>query len=134
MKEEKILSYQLRIDKKTNLPCKGFLSEVDITLEAMQAYVGGYIECIPLTQEIIMIVNENGKIMGMPINRYWISKGKPIDAIVGNILCVRNSGEEFASILESDIPVILEKLQVGIYLGSEFFYPISEDELSEYES
>ena len=46
--------------------------ELDNTLEAMQNFVGGLIECIPLTDtgsEITLVCNDEGKLLNLTPNR-----------------------------------------------------------------
>lgn len=45
--------------------------EIDNTLEAKQKIVGGYIECVYLSNDdsVVLICNEEGKINGMKLNR-----------------------------------------------------------------
>ena len=46
--------------------------ELDNTLEAMQKFVGGPIECITLSDtgsEITLVCNDEGKLLGLPLNR-----------------------------------------------------------------
>ena len=38
------------------------------TLEEAQAFVGGYVECITWPNGDLLIVNEEGKLMGLPLN------------------------------------------------------------------
>lgn len=38
------------------------------TLEEMQEYVGGDIQMVTLPKNKAMILNENGKLMGLPVN------------------------------------------------------------------
>ena len=85
--------------------------ELDNTLEAMQKFVGGLIECITLSDtgsEVTLICNDEGKLMNYPINRVLVDDdGKPWDILVGNLMAVRHNDEgEFTSIREEDIPVI----------------------------
>lgn len=42
--------------------------DVDNTLEALQWYVEGYIEPITIATDAVIIVNEEGRINGMPFN------------------------------------------------------------------
>ena len=60
--------------------------EIDHTLEAMQAVVGGYIEEVyPFEDEVALVVNEEGKINGLPMNRFLFDDdGNLLDIIVGN--------------------------------------------------
>jgi hypothetical protein len=65
----------------------------DFQLEELQAVVGGYIECLPLynTTEI-MTCNEEGKILGLPLNRratqIIVDNGYE-DCIAGDVLVCR---------------------------------------------
>ena len=46
--------------------------ELDYTLEAMQKFVGGNIECLPLCDlgaEFTLVCNDEGKLLGLPLNR-----------------------------------------------------------------
>ena len=46
--------------------------ELDNTLEAMQKFVGGLIECIALSDtgsEVTLVCNDEGKLLGLPLNR-----------------------------------------------------------------
>ena len=45
--------------------------EIDNTLEAKQEIVGGYIECVylPNDDSVVLICNEEGKLLGLPFNR-----------------------------------------------------------------
>ena len=46
--------------------------ELDNTLEAMQNFVGGLIECITLSDtgsEVTLVCNDEGKLLGLPLNR-----------------------------------------------------------------
>ena len=66
MKEEKIKVLALLPMK---LPKE---IELDNTLEAMQKFVGGLIECITLSDtgsEVTLVCNDEGKLLGLPLNR-----------------------------------------------------------------
>ncbi|MCH5170707.1 MAG: DUF3846 domain-containing protein [Oscillospiraceae bacterium] len=64
------------------------VEEIENTLEAKQAIVGGYIQAIyPWEDEIALICNEEGKLLGLPINRFlWSEDGEPVDYIAGTFL------------------------------------------------
>lgn len=113
MKQSKIKAYLMRTDEKSKLVYKGYLAEVDNTLEAEQAYVNynkphGLITVVSINNDIDIIANDEGKLNNFPINRFLVSDdGVVLDMLVGNIMCVRhNSDGEFTSIREEDIPVI----------------------------
>ena len=51
--------------------CKNVLPKngVTYTLKELQKYVGGYIEIVPTqAQRIVFVVNEEGRINGLPLN------------------------------------------------------------------
>jgi len=129
--KEKIVTYQLRVDQETGKPYKGVLKEIENTIKAEQAYVGGRIQVMHLTDEIDVICNEESKIMGLPINRSWLYENEVLDIISGNILCVRHEGEEFVSIEKEDIPIILKYLK-PIVRVEEHLVIVPEDMCVEY--
>lgn len=59
--------------------------------------VGGYIEPFGM-DDVIAIVNEEGKILGLEPNRRYGN-----DILVGNIVIVGNGEEEFISLTEEQI-------------------------------
>ena len=92
--------------------------EVENTLEGLQQFVGGYIECINLTEELVLVCNEEGKNNGMPISTIWLEDGEVVEMIAGPCLVCRSDEEgEFVSIEDSDISVIREKLMCGWNIG-----------------
>ena len=64
-------------------------------LEELQGYVDGYIEAIILDDDTVMVVNEEGKLLGLPYNqlasiKFLQEKGYH-EPIVGDVLvCKRN--------------------------------------------
>lgn len=129
MKQEKIQAYLLRVNKLSGVVYKGYLAEVDNTLEAEQRYVNydephGLITVLSITDEIDVIANDEGKLNNFPINRFLVSDDAIVlDMLVGNIMCVRhNSAGEFTSIREEDIPVIESHL-----------IPLMPDKMIDYE-
>lgn len=58
------------------------------SLEEMQQAVGGYIEMIPTNDGCIMILNEDGKMKGLPLNSVATSMVTLFqgDFIVGDVL------------------------------------------------
>lgn len=113
MKQEKIQAYLLRVNKLSGVVYKGYLAEVDNSLEAEQAYVNydephGLITVISINDNIDIICNDEGKLKNFPINRFLVNDdGVVLDMLVGNIMCVRHNSEgEFTSIKEDDIPII----------------------------
>lgn len=117
MKKEKIQAYLLRVNKLSGIVYKGYLAEVDNSLEAEQSFVNydephGLITVLSITDTIDIIANDEGKLKNYPINRIVVDDdGRPWDLLVGNLMCVRHNDEgEFTSILPEDIPVIEKHL------------------------
>ncbi len=66
--------------------------EIPDTLEAMQNLVGGDIEeYMPFEDEVALVLNENGKMLGLPLNRaIYAPDGNHIsDVIVGDFFIVK---------------------------------------------
>ena len=70
---------------------------IDNSLEALQAAVGGYIETLTLIpDQVVMIVNEEGLLMGLEVNPF--ASAVAGTTIVGNALVVGVDGEEFTDV------------------------------------
>lgn len=69
-------------------------------LEAYQEMVGGYIEVLyPFEDEVGIICNEEGKLVGLPPNRAMFNEdGKAYDIIAGKFLVVGLGEENFDSL------------------------------------
>lgn len=66
----------------------------DFSLDEMQKFVGGYIEVAypPSEHGAIMVVNEEGKLRGLPINKLASKAYFPNqDVIVGDVLLCHTS-------------------------------------------
>lgn len=129
MKQSKIKAYLMRVNQLSGVVYKGYLAEVDNSLEAEQAYVNydephGLITVISINDNIDIICNDEGKLKNFPINRFLVNDdGVVLDMLVGNIMCVRhNSDGEFTSIKEDDIPIIESHL-----------IPLMPDKMIDYE-
>ena len=101
-------AYLLRCDYDG--PYRGYVWRIENTLKAYQNYVEGLIQAVPLMQEVVVICNDEGKLQQLPPNRAWMDGPEAIDFFCGNILCVRHSGDEFASIKPEDIAEIERRL------------------------
>lgn len=66
-------------------------SKKNITLKEMQEVVNGYIEFLYLKDNLVMVVNEDGKIIGLPFNAkatQLIKENNINDVIVGDVLVI----------------------------------------------
>ena len=69
--------------------------EIENTLSVLQQIVGGYIETVRISDNGILIMNEEGKLLGLEPNFYLGAIG---DTIVGPVLIVGENGDEFADL------------------------------------
>ena len=66
-------------------------SKKNITLKDMQEVVGGNIEFLYLKDNLVMVVNEDGKMIGLPYNpkaTLLVQENNINDIIVGDVLVV----------------------------------------------
>ena len=84
------------------------IREVENDLKPLQELVGGYIETIPING-ITMIINEEGKLKGLPVNFLMVGNGYA-QAIVGPVIFCRSEGFDFTSLQDEDIEMIQEVL------------------------
>ena len=63
-----------------------------VSLKELQNVVNGYIEFVYLPNNMIMVVNEEGKMNSLPVNEYVTQMFAPIinDSIVGDVLIINN--------------------------------------------
>ena len=132
--EKKINAYMLRLND-AGMPCKGYIGEIENSLEAKQKYVKGLIQVVSLNSQIDIICNDEGKLIGLEPNRAFMDGEDILDIFVGNILACRHDIEgNFTSIREEDIPVIEECLKpIGGIMG-EFVFLKSTDDLPEFQA
>ena len=85
--------------------CKPVAMEIDGTLKTMQNLVGGYIQAIyPFREEVALICNEEGHLLGLPMNRgLRDEKGNLYDIISGTFFICGVSGEDFASLSDEQL-------------------------------
>ena len=79
--------------------------EIENTLEALQAYVDGYIEVVPLTKKICVICNDEGKLKDLPVTAWLTARGgiTALDALCGPLIICRTTDDgEFADIQPGD--------------------------------
>lgn len=67
------------------------LTDIDNTLESFQKNVGGYIETVTLTEELVIVCNEEGRIQSLPYNCTLL---RAVD-FYGTILVVGMQGEYY---------------------------------------
>lgn len=67
-------------------------------LDSLQAEVGGYIECLYLEHDTVLVCNEEGKLNGMEMNRRLGN-----DIICGPFFLVGDGGEDFTSLTDEQM-------------------------------
>lgn len=129
---EKINAYMLRLND-AGMPCKGYIGEIENSLEAKQKYVKGLIQVVSLNSQIDIICNDEGKLIGLEPNRAFMDGEDILDIFVGDILaCCHDAEGNFTSIKEEDIPIIESMLlPIRIVVGNTVFLA-GTDTLDEY--
>lgn len=90
----------LRLEDRSSIT-----ADIENTLEALQATVGGYIEAVTLVPgKAVMIVNEEGLLRGMTANP--IASAVANTQIVGPAVVVGVDGEEFTDVPEDVVKCI----------------------------
>ena len=79
-------------------------------LGVMQQLVGGYIETLRISDNGILVMNEEGELLGLEPNFYLGAIG---DNIVGPVLVVGEDGEDFASLPDDEAAEISRIMRGG---------------------
>ncbi len=74
--------------------------EIDNDLKALQQAVGGSIDAVyPFADQVAIICNDEGKLMGLPLNRALRDEdGQMYDAVAGTFLVVGLGEDDFVSL------------------------------------
>jgi hypothetical protein len=85
--------------------------EIGTSLEDLQAAVGGFIEATyPFEDEVALIMNEEGKLNGLPLNRALRDdSGEIYDIVAGSFLVVGLTEEDFGSLTAEQMTEYEEK-------------------------
>ena len=85
--------------------------EIGTKLEDLQAAVGGFIEVVyPFEDEVGLVMNEEGKLEGLPLNRALRDDdGDIYDVIAGPFLVVGLTEEDFGSLSPEQMTFYEEK-------------------------
>lgn len=79
------------------------VKEIKGELHEMQEIVGGHLEVIGLFDGIFCVLNEEGKLIGLPANF-----ALAYDIIVGDVFFCSVSGEDFTSLNDMQIDTIIK--------------------------
>ena len=79
----------------------------DGDLETMQICVNGFIDSIPHPlKDLVIVINEEGKLNEDPPNRHLYREGKIIDTIVGDFFVCRQHRDDLVSLTDADIRLL----------------------------
>ena len=95
--------------------------EIDNDLKALQQAVGGNIGAsYPFSDPVAIVYNDDGKLMGLPLNRALRDEnGEMYDAVAGDFLVVGLGEEDFASLT----PELAQKYE-QLFHQPEAFLPL----------
>lgn len=117
-KEKTIRIYPLHVG---DFSYKKDFETIENTLEAKQKFVGGTIQgiCFDREHKLDIILNDDGKLIGLPLNRAWIIDNIVVDIIVGEaFICRHDDKGNYCSIQEEDLDIIFNTFKpILLYLG-----------------
>lgn len=82
------------------------VTDMPNTLKALQEAVGGYIETVTVAEDLCLLCNEEGRILGLEPNCTILG----VD-FVGPVLAVGVRGDDFTGISDEYIPLIIQMMQ-----------------------
>lgn len=86
------------------------IRDIGTDWKSLSAIVGGMIECVePFGNDIVITVNEEGKILGLPLNRALVENGKVLDIYAGTMVVLRADGEQLVSLTDEQVAFILQR-------------------------
>ena len=103
---------------------KPYKAVIDNTLDAMQKVVGGYIEPIYL-DDVAVVVNEEGKINGSPLNRSLYDNGERFDIAAGTFFVCGLGEDSFDSLTPEQ-----QKKYAEEFYPAEVFYINKKSEIA----
>lgn len=92
--------------------------EIDNDLKALQQAVGGNIGAsYPFSDPVAIVYNDDGKLMGLPLNRALRDEhGEAYDVVAGTFLVVGLDEEDFASLT----PELAQKFEKKFHQPEDF--------------
>lgn len=92
--------------------CSPVVEEITPSLEAMQIFVGGYVQFLNICEDLYLVCDEEGKLKNKPLNRS-IFNGQ--DIVVGDAFIMKlNSDGDEVSLTDSDIEQYISQQDVMI--------------------
>ena len=95
-----------------------YASEIPAGLESLQRMVGGLIQAVyPFEDAVALIVNDEGKLLGLPLNRpLYDEDGEIYDILVGTFLVVGLTEDDFGSLSDEMIEKYTEAFSRGFVI------------------
>nr|WP_325196458.1 DUF3846 domain-containing protein [uncultured Oscillibacter sp.] len=104
------------------------VTEIESTLAAMQEIVGGSIQAVyPFEESVALVCNEEGKLLGLPLNRALRDNGGNVyDIITGTFfLCAAPpDSEHFESLTDQQVKTYMERFampEMFLNVGGDLF-------------
>lgn len=127
MKKESILTAMVLHDEHDMKEPNYIVKEIRNNLDTLQGIVGGYIEIPYISQELYnrgidIVINEEGKLMGLIPTIYIVKDGKVVDTINGNAIFTSHDEEGNLSSLDQKQLDFLEqyiKESISIFYGQD---------------
>jgi hypothetical protein len=87
------------------------IREIQNELHELKSIVGGYIEVVEISPNVVMVCNEEGKLQNLQPNLIIF----PYDIIVGDVFFVRTLGEDFTDLSDTDIASLRMFIRSTLY-------------------
>ena len=107
---------------------KPIVQDIDAGLESMQKIVGGPIEAVyPFDEPVVLICNEEGKLLNLPLNRALRDdEGTVYDIISGTFfLCAAPpDSDHFAGLTDQQVKMYMERFAIPemfLNMGGDLF-------------
>lgn len=85
-------------------------------LDQLQRLVGGWLETMPVDNDIVLIYNEEGKLRRMPPTLPLFRNQELIDVIVGPVIGLARIGDEFVSLNREQTSDIIRMFKYGLHM------------------
>ncbi len=72
---------------------EAYVTNISDSLENLQKHVGGYIEAVTVCSDLVILCNEEGRLLGLPEN-----KSLPFCSFVGDCIILAARGDEFTDL------------------------------------
>lgn len=82
------------------------IEEVKNHLESFQEIVGGYIGVYPLTENILIVLNEEGDLLDLDPNYLIERRTGELKLIVGNVAIVSEKGGNFGGLSDRQLDLL----------------------------